>query len=222
MSIQDYSDEINELLRFVYIPERNCSCHINPPCGDCIENGFIREACRTLDAAINKESTAMSTNSSLTYALLLPDAITVKIVFLNGYKPDQQPSNKQYTYKALLGQQLEVDDIVIVPIRSHSVTEMQMARIVEVDEFLDVNTTRDYHWVIQKVDTTQYDELREKEKVVAKHLQLRERADARALLLKQLFDNNVQENALRIELGLPTVATDPVVHEGNGYNNSES
>ena len=26
-----------------YIPEVNCSCHISPPCEDCVENGATRE-----------------------------------------------------------------------------------------------------------------------------------------------------------------------------------
>ena len=25
-------------------PERNCSCHISPPCNDCVENSGLREA----------------------------------------------------------------------------------------------------------------------------------------------------------------------------------
>lgn len=26
-----------------YVPPRDCHCHINPPCGDCVEWGLLRE-----------------------------------------------------------------------------------------------------------------------------------------------------------------------------------
>lgn len=32
-----------ELLEEVYVPESNCSCHIAPPCNDCVENAGLRE-----------------------------------------------------------------------------------------------------------------------------------------------------------------------------------
>lgn len=28
----------------IYPPDSNCSCHISPPCSDCVENGGAREA----------------------------------------------------------------------------------------------------------------------------------------------------------------------------------
>lgn len=35
-------------------PDRNCSCHIDPPCGDCVEYGGIRKAFELGRAAILK------------------------------------------------------------------------------------------------------------------------------------------------------------------------
>jgi hypothetical protein len=35
-------------------PEANCSCHISPPCGDCVDNHGLREAFRNARAAIAK------------------------------------------------------------------------------------------------------------------------------------------------------------------------
>ena len=32
-------------------PERNCSCHISPPCSDCVENSHLRGAFERLDDA---------------------------------------------------------------------------------------------------------------------------------------------------------------------------
>ena len=35
-------------------PEANCSCHISPPCNDCVENWGLREAFSDAKAAISK------------------------------------------------------------------------------------------------------------------------------------------------------------------------
>jgi len=43
------------LERFIELsdtPERNCSCHVSPPCSDCIEYGAIREAVADAHAAL--------------------------------------------------------------------------------------------------------------------------------------------------------------------------
>lgn len=35
-------------------PERNCSCHIAPPCSDCVDYGGLRKMFAAIDAAIAK------------------------------------------------------------------------------------------------------------------------------------------------------------------------
>ena len=35
-------------------PERNCSCHISPPCNDCVDNSCLRETFENARAAIAK------------------------------------------------------------------------------------------------------------------------------------------------------------------------
>ena len=32
------------LIEQVEVPEKHCSCHINPPCSDCVDNGALRIA----------------------------------------------------------------------------------------------------------------------------------------------------------------------------------
>lgn len=152
-------------------------------------------------------------NASLVYAMLLPDAITVKVNFLDKYNGDANPGGsdsgaREYTYKALKSQGLQVDDLVVVPIKDNGGLRMKIARVVAGDEFLDVNSTRDYHWVVQKVDSTAYDALREKEKVVAKHMQLADRERQRKELLAQLALSYESENAMRKELGLELVESE--------------
>lgn len=34
---------IEDFLALTEPPDANCSCHINPPCGDCVEYGGIRD-----------------------------------------------------------------------------------------------------------------------------------------------------------------------------------
>lgn len=44
---EEFMDEVD-------IPERNCSCHISPPCYDCVENAGLREIAKTLRETIKK------------------------------------------------------------------------------------------------------------------------------------------------------------------------
>jgi len=49
--------EIAELFRsYIDIPERNCRCHISPPCNDCVEYGALREASDLLDQIQRSDS----------------------------------------------------------------------------------------------------------------------------------------------------------------------
>lgn len=34
---------LEEFVENVYVPDANCSCHLAPPCSDCVEHGHIRE-----------------------------------------------------------------------------------------------------------------------------------------------------------------------------------
>ena len=36
-------DLLEEFVENVYVLEANCSCHLAPPCNDCVEHGHIRE-----------------------------------------------------------------------------------------------------------------------------------------------------------------------------------
>jgi len=38
----------------VAVPDRNCSCHLNPPCGDCVTWGFAREAVETAEKLLKE------------------------------------------------------------------------------------------------------------------------------------------------------------------------
>jgi hypothetical protein len=45
---------LHSLVEGIDVPESNCSCHISPPCSDCVEHGHVREALEQAQAAIAK------------------------------------------------------------------------------------------------------------------------------------------------------------------------
>ena len=45
---------MDALLLEIVVPERNCSCHLSPPCNDCLENGALRELVEEARAAIKQ------------------------------------------------------------------------------------------------------------------------------------------------------------------------
>lgn len=45
---------VEDFLELTEVPDANCSCHLAPPCGDCVEYGSIREV-RALANALLKE-----------------------------------------------------------------------------------------------------------------------------------------------------------------------
>lgn len=38
-------------------PERNCTCHVNPPCSDCVDYGGLREMFEAVDTALDDYKT---------------------------------------------------------------------------------------------------------------------------------------------------------------------
>lgn len=45
---------LEALLEVSYAPEARCSCHLSPPCGDCVEFGATREAMDDARVALRK------------------------------------------------------------------------------------------------------------------------------------------------------------------------
>ncbi len=59
INISSAPHEMLEALRLVCEmverpPEANCSCHLNPPCSDCVEHSGAREAFALADAVLKK------------------------------------------------------------------------------------------------------------------------------------------------------------------------
>lgn len=49
---------LKDVLENIDIPEKNCCCHISPPCNDCVENGGMREVVESSKSVIAKISKA--------------------------------------------------------------------------------------------------------------------------------------------------------------------
>jgi len=46
---------LKDLVSMQDVPDGNCSCHINPPCNDCVNYGGIRESIEYAEKAIAKQ-----------------------------------------------------------------------------------------------------------------------------------------------------------------------
>jgi len=38
-----------------FIPEKDCRCHLSPPCNDCVEFGYMRELLDTVRSSAKRE-----------------------------------------------------------------------------------------------------------------------------------------------------------------------
>ena len=84
---------------------------------------------------------------------------TVAVTFMTG-------SQGLYTYKTR--ESFQVDDLAVVEVGC----EMKIVRVREVhaEPQIDINLTRDYKWIVCKVDTTNYREELEREKIFRKEM----------------------------------------------------
>jgi hypothetical protein len=53
-AMRDALVETVEMLSTLHVPEKNCSCHINPPCYDCTENEALRRAIAIAQSALDE------------------------------------------------------------------------------------------------------------------------------------------------------------------------
>lgn len=58
-AVKAQRDQLLEALESLYsitepAPEKNCSCHFFPPCGDCVDYSALRDAMESAEEAIAK------------------------------------------------------------------------------------------------------------------------------------------------------------------------
>lgn len=112
---------------------------------------------------------------------------TVKVKFSNG--------GPSYTYKTLFDH--KKDDWVVVEARGAYST----AKVVDMDEVPDINPEADFElsWVVQPVDTSKVEAIREEEKTLARRIAMTE--------AKKRIENVLKETGFDItDLSLPALA----------------
>ena len=68
---------LQALLELQNVPDKNCSCHISPPCNDCVEFDALREAIEDANLAVGKGIAANGSPSSLAVAIRLKSGRTI-------------------------------------------------------------------------------------------------------------------------------------------------
>lgn len=108
-------------------------------------------------------------------------------------------SSQVYTYKApkSVADALAKDDLVVVPARN----TFQVVKVVEVhaEPQIDVHKPLALKWIVQKVDTTAYDDQTAREEEAIQKLQVAERAQAQAKALAVLLES-VEDRAAWLAL----------------------
>jgi len=107
-------------------------------------------------------------------------------------------SSKVYTYKVALDIELEVDDKVIVDITS-GLTIVNVIRVDKDASGIDLTMDVKYKFIVQKLDTTQYDELCEKDKSIGKVIAQGAAERARRELIESYTGNLNEEQIKALE-----------------------
>lgn len=128
---------------------------------------------------------------------------------LASYEPDAPNQAKVPDMFKTLDPTLAVGDLVIVPTSTRHL--MTVCKITAVDVDLDMDTTADIKWIIAKVDTTQYDQIRAQENIAIQTVKSAEKAKKRADLRASVLLDSAE--AIR---ALPIAAFDATVNQSEG------
>lgn len=101
-----------------------------------------------------------------------------------------EDNGSETTFKTL-DQTIDVDDLVVV--ESGTRHGMTVVKITEVDVDINFDTTTDVKWVVQKVDTPHFDELRKQERAAINAVQAAERRRKREQLRESLFADHAEK-----------------------------
>lgn len=103
-------------------------------------------------------------------------------------------ASNTYTYKTTLD--LQVDDFVVVETPSNGFQVVQVVEVASADEF-ELTYSGKLKWVVSKVDTDYYEEVRTMEREANKHLNKAKRIKARrehlAALTEELGEEELNE-----------------------------
>ena len=141
-----------------------------------------------------KKVNLMHTNMQHLIALLQQGYTTVSVKFFGS--TEGSLSQQIYTYKAPVSAKLAEGDLVVVPARKGFAT----AKVHEVHESpqIDVKEPLALRWIVQKVDTTAYDDQTAREEQAIKMLEQAERKQAQEEALKALLGSADREALLQL------------------------
>lgn len=100
---------------------------------------------------------------------------------------------KDYTYKALESDNLQVGDLVVVDSPSEGLVIVQVTR-VDSKPKIDLDVPFSYKWIVQKIDRTRYDSLLKQEADFKEALVEVERVKQRETVLKS-FQEHLPEGS---------------------------
>jgi hypothetical protein len=158
----------------------------------------------------------MSMSPNHIISLLQQNYTTVGVRFIERVVRGSSPSafsvseynenSKVYAYKAPLNLNLQAGDFVVVPngLSNKDIFPFVMARVTGVDERarIDFNTSKHYKWIVQKIDTAQYDAIIGAERAMHDVLQAAEERRQRESFVVNVLDKLNDEERSRLDAAL--------------------
>lgn len=152
---------------------------------------------------INKELNAMNSTLAFVFASLVPDVVSVKVVFNTG-----ATWGTEYTYKALKSQGIAVGDFVIVDSPNGGPTMVKVTAVGTFED-LDAGAYQGYKWIVGKVDITDYTATTEKEAAFYQKVEELQRKAKAQKALEALAESLGGMDALKALMGELTPAPAP-------------
>lgn len=103
----------------------------------------------------------------------------------------------RYMFKSM-DDSIKVDDYVVIPTNSRH--KMTVAKVVEVDEEIDLDKDIDMKWIVGTIDTVDFENLKEQEEAAMKIIKGAERRRRRAELRAQMLDDIGEETIKAIPI----------------------
>lgn len=118
-----------------------------------------------------------------TAVFLINEAVRALYVI---YEPDDQNNKRQRYLVKTLDPAVDVGDFVIVP--STVAHKLTVAKVVDTEAEVDFDSTTNVHWVIQRVDMTQFNETVELERDAIDKMKKADLGKRRRNLLRDMTD----------------------------------
>lgn len=138
-------------------------------------------------------------NTNALASLIINEGLrTIKVSFSQNRNTIDDRATALYTYKTL-DDTIKENDIVVVKVGDR----IKTASVIKVDTVADLTGDFDYQWIVQKIDTTEYDKLNEMEQGASEKLRELEQKtmieNAKDLLSESL---GLSKKQLNKELGV--------------------